>query len=543
MTSPMKRITLTVASALVLLMAVLWWTRPSSAFGVTLSDPIQTSSGPVSGITAGETRAYLGVPYAAPPTGTHRYQPPQQPSPWTEPLVADRYPAACPQLNNGAVVGSEDCLYLNVWRPVTATAVSALPVLLFVHGGSNTSGSTADTLAGVPLYDGQRLVEQGNLLVVTIQYRLGALGFLAHPALAAEQTTGLTGNYALLDQMAALQWVQANIASFGGDPERVMLVGHSAGGLNVCALLASPLSAGLFSTAVVQSGPCLSEDIETRLAAGVTLADKLNCDTATCLREATITSTLQAMPPSGFIDGVANLPFGPTVDGYVLTQSPLTALATGEAQDVPLLVGANADEVLPEVPLLSEAEYESLVAQTLAEYGDTAVAEALARYPVSAYNSPREAFAAQASEAQFICPSRTLARSAASGNRAPVYRYFFTHNLSGFLYSSVGAFHGLELLYLFQNVDQVANYAPTAQDMAVEAFLSGDWTSFAGTGQPANEQWTAYDTAVDNYLRLDATPLMEADLFGENCDFWDQLVVPTSNQVYLPLLTRLATAE
>jgi para-nitrobenzyl esterase len=269
--------------------------------------------------------------------------------------------AQAPALGTGTV-GSEDCLTLNVWTPSSRGPSASLPVLVFIYGGGFELGSSNEQL--IPgltgnLYDGRTLAETQKVVVVTYNYRLAALGFLAHPALSAESPNGASGNYGLLDGISALKWVQRNARAFGGDPSRVMLFGESAGAISTCSLLASPLAHGLFSSALMESGWCAAAPLTRRYTRGQHIAQAVGCaavpDVAACLRAVSVDSIVQADgSPFGLVTDLINGPidlsiyhdlhFGPTVDGYVLPDAPLSLIAQGKHNHVPVVMGSNSQE-------------------------------------------------------------------------------------------------------------------------------------------------------------------------------------------------------
>jgi para-nitrobenzyl esterase len=241
--------------------------QQASCAAATTGDPtvVATSFGAIRGTSQGGVLTFKGVPYAAPPVGDLRWRNPAPHDCWTDARDANAFGNQCPQIRSASVVGDEDCLTLNVWAPQGAASNGALPVMFFLLGGGNVQGSTSEQLAnGTYLYDGAVLAQKGNAVIVTANYRLGALGFLAHPALTADAGQTTHGNYGIMDQIAALQWVQQNISNFGGDPARVLLFGESAGANDTCILLASPLGAGLFSRALMESPICALSGLAAR---------------------------------------------------------------------------------------------------------------------------------------------------------------------------------------------------------------------------------------------------------------------------------------
>jgi para-nitrobenzyl esterase len=302
----------------------------------------------------GGSVSFKGIPYAEPPTGARRFRAPISHACWSGVRDAFAYGSECAQAGvTGAATGDEDCLSLNVWVPSSSSG--ALPVLYFIHGGAEIVGGSNQQLGTGNLYDGQALAERQHAIVVTTNYRLGALGFLAHPALDAENASGRrSGNYGLLDLLSSLRWVKKNIASFGGDPARVMIFGESAGALNTCVLVASPQAAGLFSSALMESGGCAAPSTVDREKSGNVLATSVGCaekpDVAACLRGKPAADLVSAS--AGLTDLLASdllhtwdMPYGPNVDGYVLTEAPLSAFKSGRYNHVPFAVGSNAHEM------------------------------------------------------------------------------------------------------------------------------------------------------------------------------------------------------
>ena len=497
---------------------------------------VATRDGLVEGLATGEAHAFLGIPFAAPPVGPLRWRPPQPPTPWDTTLRATSWPPPCPQRDaDGAVFGQEDCLYLNVWTPPGA-APGSLPVLVFLHGGGNIQGSTSLGQMGIRLYEGDLLASRGEVVVVTTQYRLGLLGFLVHPALAAASATGSSGNYGLLDQQAALRWVRDNIEGFGGDPARVLLFGESAGATDTLMHLVSPLAAGLFSGALVQSGGDQARSLEQRTVEGLRIAGALGCGepstAAACLHARTPEELVLVLDGLGASEpisgGLVRTPVGPTVDGLVVPERPTRALEAGRFNHVPLVVGANADETRLWVPELGETAYELLVRGLLAPWGAGTADRALELYPVGpgGHATGTEAWAAMTTDFQFVCPSRRFAAAAADGQEEPVFRYLFSQRLSGDLLSPYGAFHGLELFFVFQRLEGLDLYTPTADDLELERRLLELWTGFAATGIPSaagTPDWPVYDSSTDPYLELGTPTAVREGLRTEKCDFWGTL--------------------
>lgn len=492
-----------------------------------LGDTVTTEQGPIRGEVLGATVAFRGVAYAAPPVGPLRWSPPQPAATHTDVLDATEFGSSCAQLGvGGALVGGEDCLTLNVWAPGDERS-APYPVMLFIHGGGNVTGASSDLL-----YNGRSLSEAGPVVVVTINYRLGPLGFLAHPLLTAEDTEHQSsGNYGLLDQLAALEWVQRNIEAFGGDPANVTIFGESAGGRDVLNLVASPLGAGLFHKAIVESGAPLllptplhdsDGEVESAEAFGERLATALGCPDGACLREATPDELLRAIPPDETLFNFQSYVYGPNVDGYVLPASIASVLAAGEQNDVPLMIGTNKNEAqffITTIALATEQQYEAAVE---ARFGENAPA-VLARYPVSDYGSPRAAFEALVTDLIFLTPARTASRLVAPA-QPKTYVYQFTHAIKAF--ENFGAFHGLELPFVFANFERFP-VPPTKKDRKLSRRMQGYWTNFAATGDPNGRglpTWPAYTNEGDTSVALDSKIKPQVGYRKDYCDFWTALV-------------------
>ncbi|MBK7155788.1 MAG: carboxylesterase family protein [Sandaracinaceae bacterium] len=395
---------------------------------------VPTTEGDVQGTLAEDLRIFLGIPYAAPPTGALRFLPPAAPAARTETLVAEQYGPSCPGTRTPLDLvlrprpAAEDCLSLNIW---TQRAAGRRPVMFFIHGGGYVNGAS-----NIPVYDGASLARNGDVVVVSINYRLAALGFLSTEALQAERASmdGGAGNMGILDMLAALRWVQDNIAAFGGDPENVTIFGESAGGAAVCALLAAPGAEGLFHRGIIESGGCDASPLRGgsrgTFDIGDTLVARLGCEGAgelACLRALTTQQILAAVMEDA--SGLGFAPYGPAIDGVTFAQSPGQLLAAGEGVDVPLMVGSNRDEMTvfllgtprPGTPAEMRAEFLSAAGD------DEAKADALMElYGVTTDEDAPRAFVAFATDRAFACDALSIAETAASVGRE-VYLYEFQH--------------------------------------------------------------------------------------------------------------------
>lgn len=494
---------------------------------------VRTTAGAIEGeALGGGVVAFRGVRYVEPPTGPLRFKPPVPRACAPGVTPAQQFGAICPQVEKDAqdqvtaTHTEEDCLFLNVWTPGADDA--ARPVMVFVHGGGNATGAGSSEL-----YEGAALAAAQDVVVVTFNYRLGVLGFLTHPALAEESGDAVSGNYGTLDQIAALQWVRDNIAGFGGDPERVLVFGESAGAVDTCTLIGSPKAAGLFDRAIVQSGACGERTlakVQSDIAGPWVQASGCGNapDVAGCLRGLDVAKILTTQP-----DGYPNVAalsqgWGPHVDGVVLPQSTLAAMAAGAHNKGPVIFGANAAETAQAVPPMTVAQYEALVQAT---FGPLAQ-QVLAQYPAADYNNDGdEAYVALSSDVKCVCNARRSARAADAGQTEPVYRYHFAYDAYNALPNTPkAAFHGLELVYIFANWDAVLTgmieYQPNADDLAMSARMQAAWAQFARTGDPAamGLTWPEYVTANDNAALLDEPPGLVDGVRTQQCDFWDMFL-------------------
>lgn len=500
----------------------------------TPSDPltVATTRGLVEGKKDGDTVAFLGVPYAAPPKGALRFAPTAPAACWSGVKKAVEPGNQCPQIDPSTqkLTGDEDCLFLNVWTPKLPSDQGAKrPVLFFIHGGAYVFGSGTQSLVG-NVYAGDELARTQNAIVVTINYRLGALGFLAHPDLAAESPNHASGNYALLDMIAALRWVHDNAAAFGGDPGRVMVFGESAGAWATCELVASPLAKGLFSSALMESGACAAQARADAEAQARGLAKDVGCDApnaAACLRGAKVEDMVK--PTSLTIgDGPVDLarahdlPWSANVDGWVLPDRPLSILRAGKHNHVPLVAGTTKHETEIFVGAGKPAscpEYESSVRTTFAASAE----QVLKTYPCNPVY-PRDAMIALTTDLVFACPTRRALRAAAASQTEPVRRYWFTHVAPG-LAAALRAYHTAELPFVFHTFAANGRIAtPTEEQLS--RTMQGYWARLAATGDPNGGDapaWPAYAKATGSTVVLDDLIATADGVDEKGCDFWDSV--------------------
>jgi para-nitrobenzyl esterase len=493
--------------------------------GTSGSGPVAgTANGALRGLANGAVDEFLGIPYAAPPVGALRWQPPKPAASWSGVRDATQFAPHCPQVAGpfGQASTSEDCLFLNVFTPSHQQPGSGNPVMVWIHGGALVSGESND-------YDPAKLVADG-VTVVTINYRLGALGFLAHPALAG--ANGQSGDYGLMDQQAALRWVQRNIAGFGGNPHNVTIFGESAGGLSTLSQVASPQAKGLFEKAVVESGSynLTQTSLASAESAGEAFATKAGCasQTAACLRSLPVSTILADQDAAGYT---------PNINTEVLPESLGTAFATGNFNRVPIINGTNRDEWRLFVALselagapVTAANYQSMISSTL---GVPAAAAAViaAKYPLSAFPSPSVALGAVGTDAIFACPALTIDQSVS--RFVPTFAYEFNDENAPELFLPpvsfpYGAAHASEIQYLMDLPTAAFPKALTAQQQQLAAIMKGYWTNFAKRGFPSSlgtPFWPLFNNLTQKIQSLaPPTPQTETDFANtHNCAFWTAL--------------------
>jgi para-nitrobenzyl esterase len=465
---------------------------PISLTWAAVNDPVKLEAGSISGVAGSNpaVRVYKGIPFAAPPIGDLRWKAPKAAPSWTGVKKADAYGTSCMQVpypenspyasENSAKIG-EDCLYLNVWTGAKS-AKEKRPVMVWIHGGALTRGS-----GSTPNYDGEHLAEKG-VIVVTVNYRLGAFGFFSHPELTKESDRNASGNYGFLDQVAALEWVQHNIAAFGGDPKRVTIFGESAGSWSVNVLVASPLTKGLFARAIGESGaqfealPALTE----AEASGVRAAKAAGAESISALRAKSAADIMKMQVASR-----------PVVDGYFLPKDVKSIYAEGKQNDVPLLIGSNNDEGTAFTAATVRAEGFKNTAKS--RYGELADSY-LKIYPASTDDEAKKSSAAAMRDSIFGWEMRTWARAENATGKSKVYMYYFSKVPPGEFGAKLGAYHASEIAYVFETVKD-----GTPADKKLSDEISSYWVNFAATGDPNGKnlpKWPVYDQKSDMAMGL-----------------------------------------
>ena len=491
---------------------------------------IKIDSGLISGTTTDGVRSFKGIPYAASTAGENRWKPPQPVSAWQGVRDASAFGADCPQspYPQGSLYyakprpQSEDCLSLNVWT--AANAGEKRPVMVWIHGGALTRGSGA-----TPTYDGTNYAKKGVVLV-TINYRLGPLGYLAHPELTAESAQHSSGNYGVLDQIAALKWVQKNIAALGGDPKRVTIFGESAGSWSVNALVASPLAKGLFQRAIGESGssfgPMMSlrEDKKNLPAAekvGVAFGKAAGADSLKTLRALSaekIIAVFNSDAEGGKFRSAAN------VDGWVFPDEIRGIFAKGKQNDVPVIVGSNANEMttltVPATIPKTMVDYRNRVTPLFGE----ALGEFDTLYPAKSDADVPQAYLSSTRDVTFTLPMRTWARMTTTG-KAKAYLYWFSHVPPNPNSKYLGAYHAGEIAYVFDNLSLQNTLLQEADQTLAETMMSY-WINFATTGNPNGKglpEWKAYEQKTEPYLDFGAPVQLRHHLLKAQLDFLEQM--------------------
>jgi len=502
-----------------------------------IQQPAKTRGGLVSGVVGKKPgiTAFKGIPFAAPPVGNQRWAAPKPPAAWTGVLKADKFSASCIQsvvderkpwthefMTHGEI--SEDCLYLNVWT-AAKSASEKRPVFVYIYGGGFNEGSAA-----VPVYDGEGLAIKG-LVVVTLNYRVGILGFLTHPELSAESEHHASGNYGLLDQVAALQWVHDNIAAFGGDPNRVTIAGQSAGASSVHALTASPLGKGLFQRAIEESGSSVTGagrggagQLANAEQNGVRFAESKGAKNLADLRAMTwqqITAPVQAPANAAGRGGGTGVRFSLVVDGYFLPAPVDEIFSQGKQNDVPELTGLNANDLgVTSNPGATSSAFEE---QAKTRYSD------LAEAYLKAYAVTSDAQAAQtlteSSRDQSRVSMYLWATNRAKTAKTKAYTYYWNHTLPGPDAATYGAFHTSEVPYAL-NTLYMSDRPFTAADQKIADMMSSYWMNFAATGDPNGKglpHWPAVSEKPETTMEVgDGTSAIPVAGAPAKIEFWKQ---------------------
>ena len=511
------------------------------------TDSVQIENGSVRGLIIDDNKrihVFKGIPFATPPIGDLRWKPPVPPKAHEGILDCFTFGAAAIQESLGAMGAmpgfelgaeqSEDCLYLNIWTPADAKGKS-LPVMVWIHGGAYVIGSGSQSM-----YDGKALAEQGVVLV-TINYRLGAFGFLAHPQLSRESDYGSSGNYGLLDQIEALKWVQRNISEFGGDPERVTIFGESAGGGSVFALLVSPLANGLFHRAIAESGPILVHKHLDESYAGMNSMEtvgqqfftKLGADDSpeglAAMRAMSTEDIQKAMPTmleSGSRPVLGDImEMAPIVDGWVIPDNTIYIVNSGKQNDVPVIVGANQDEgtlftMLAGGMVSTDDAFKKYVQSNFGVYAD----QILAQYESGDKLQPRDRQNYLMRDWMFLAAARTIARGWENVSSEAFY-YHFTRTPPTPMAKMLGAHHAAEISYVFNNLIGVES--PPERDLDLANQMSQYWVQFAATGNPNGvdlPHWPAYEKASDKHLEFGDTTEVGNGLESDNLDLIDGII-------------------
>jgi len=468
---------------------------------------VRTDSGIVKGVRNGDLTVFKGIPYAAPPLGKLRWRGPRPVTPWKGVFHANKFAPACMQIGvsmpgEKPPAVSEDCLYVNVWTRARHPR-KRQPVLVWIYGGGFTNGS-----ASMPLYWGDNLTRKG-IVVVTFGYRLGPFGFLCYPELARESRSHSTGNYGFLDQIAALQWVRRNIASFGGDPSCVTIAGQSAGATSVSVLMASPLAKGLFQRAIAESGGLFESlqlaptyELKNAEREGVAYASSLGVHSIAALRK---------LPARKLLGGLASEVSHPVIEPHVLPNSPYAEFVEGRESHVPILVGSNADEARAMNPHIDDVKAATFVHDIAMAWGPLPI-QLLAPYPHKTDQEAQRARLDFERDLRFGWDIWSWARLDAEGGSAAKpsrdYYYYFTHKPpfpDGSVKAHWGASHFAELWYVFDHLGQEP-WRWTASDRRLENEISSYWVNFAKYGDPNGPglpHWPRFTNQDPQVLYLD----------------------------------------
>jgi para-nitrobenzyl esterase len=492
-------------------------------------EEVKIDSGRLKGAVNGSVASWKGIPYAAPPVDANRWRPPQPVSPWKDIRPATEFGPDCMQKpfpGDAAPLGvqpAEDCLYVNVWRP--AASAAKLPVMVWFYGGGFVNGGSSPSV-----YDGSKFAEKG-IVLVSFNYRLGRFGFFAHPALTEAEAAGPLGNYAFMDQIAALHWVQKNVAAFGGDPRNVTIFGESAGGHSVLTLLTSPAAKGLFHKAIVESGGGRSllgptrhlrqslPDSPSAEEAGLAFAKKMGVGGT----GAAALAALRALPPDKVVDDLNMMTMqtptyaGPMIDGKIVTETVEDALLAGRQAKVPVLIGANSSEF--------GFSFARTMDELMAQFGpDRAKAEAI--YDPGDTKDVRAVGSLIGSDKSFVEPARFTAKQVrAAGQRAYVYR--FSYVAESMRKEWKGAPHATEIPFVFNTVAARYTDKLAAADRATAEAANSYWTAFAKTGDPNSKGlpvWPVYNASDDRLMNFtEQGPVAQADPWKGRLDLLERI--------------------
>jgi para-nitrobenzyl esterase len=526
-----RRLLVGAAAAACLIPALLCGAERVTSMSATSDDKtgpiVNAPAGAVEGRMEGDLRVFKGIPYALPPVGSARWRPPTPMPRWTGTIKAIEFGAAClqpkPTLSNiytrNPMPMSEDCLTLNIWAPIHANNA---PIFFWIYGGALVGGASREEN-----YDGARLAARG-IVVVSINYRLGVLGWLAHPELSKESPLGVSGNYGLLDQIEALRWVQHNIRAFGGDPSNVTIAGESAGALSVMYLMAAPPARGLFAKAIAESAYMISTP-ELKKASfgspsaeesGVKLLAALHVSDIAAMRAMDAGKLSLAAPAAGYA------PWG-TIDGHLLLRQLVDVFDRGEQAPVPLLAGFNSGEIrslriLAPQPPASTTEYETVIRDRYLDLAD----EFLRLYPSA---NMQESILATTRDALYGWTAQRLVRKQTALGQ-PSFLYFFDHGYPAADAAGLHGFHASELPYVFGTFDGTPPLWPKIPEAEQERRLSdamiGYWSSFARTGKPqaANEPvWPPFGT-TGAYMKFEEAPQPSEHLLPGMYEFIEETV-------------------
>jgi para-nitrobenzyl esterase len=501
--------------------------------GQTSLKVVKLDSGKISGVKQGGTWTYLGIPYAKPPVGNLRWKPPEAPVAWSGTRACTKYGATCPQPPGLVSFGktSEDCLYLNVWTPAK-TSTEKLPVMVWIYGGAFTTGSGSD-----PRFNGVNLSKQ-DVIVVTINYRVGMFGLIAHPELSKESPHHSSGNYGLMDMIQALKWVKKNINGFGGDPGRVTVFGQSSGAESIQYLLVSPPAKGLFQRAISESGPRwhygwispMNPSLKDAEKTGEQMAVNLGCGNASdqiaAMRAKSSDEVLKAAgynvlasdPPTG-IQAAVN------VDGWIIPEKPETLYKAGKQMNVPVLIGSNRDDGtlfggIVQKNNIPASQYQPIIQGAV---GEPAASEVVSMFPVTTNAQVGATVSNLLTQMDFASCARYICDSTIAKTTSKAFLYQFTRVPPTQAGTLLGCCHSAELEYVFGNLPASQGYGP--KDTEISNTMMGYWTRFAKTGDPkggGSPVWPSY-SSKDQNMEIGDQVTVNSGLFKAQCDLSEKI--------------------